>query len=223
MSIDDNQGIYTKELIGLSIATLSLAGTIIGLVVDIPQISDSPMGKIFLVILFFVALLYLVRLIYTRFIREYIALKNRLNEIKSILVDFTSQNANTTINDTIDIDQIKLVSTTKWAKKLKINIQELQHLPNSKVKIVIDKGINDGLVDAMQFKVLHNSRYHELGACECTAFHNQTSLVIDISPNCPVSLSEINRDAVEVRLIDPVITNKVTLLIGGLLHKVDYG
>lgn len=223
MNAAENQSTYTKELFGLSIATLSLAGTIIGLLVDIPQISNSPLGKAFLVIVFLAALVYLVRLIYIRFIREYIALKNRLSEIKSILVDFTSQNSNSPLSGSIDIDQIKLVSTTKWAKRLKINVQELQHLPNSKVKIVIDKGSNDGLIDAMQFKVLHNSRLHELGSCECTAFHDQTSLVIDIPPNCPVSMSEINRDAVEVRIIDPVITNNVTLLIGDLLYKVDYG
>lgn len=219
----EDQSTYRKELYGAIIAAISLTGTILGLLSDIPQVSSSPIGKTILIITLLAAVGYLVGLFYTRFIREYFTLKKRLQEIRDILVDFTSKNANAKIEDLVDIEQINIVSTTRWAKRLSIKVRELQHLPDGKIKIVTDKGRNDGLIDDMQFKVFHNSRLQELGICACTAFHDQSSLVLELPPDCPITLGEINREAVEVRLIDPDVKNKITILIGDLFHKVDYG
>ncbi len=211
-----------NELYLAILATVSAVATLIGLIVDIPAIAQTPAGQIILVLVFLAAVGYIGYFIYTRLLRRLFQLQKSIQEIRRSLVDFTSRNSKTEFKVIIDPDEIKLIQKSKRAKSLLFSVQELDRIADREIKIVIDKGDNDGLLDAMQFKVFHNSRMHEIGLCACTPFERETTLVIQVDPACPIAMSEITRENVEVRLIEPEPSNKVNLLLANLLSIIDY-
>jgi|GEM_PF-2627309 len=215
--------IERRDLITAIVATASAAAAAIGLVADVADVSKTVIGQTILLAILLIAVGYVAYFIYSHLLRGYLEIRNRLQEIKRILVDFTSKHSNMPLNGIIDADEIKLIEKTKRAKSLRLNVQELERLGDREFKIIINKGNNDGLLDAMRFKIFHNSRMNELGLCPCTTFESETTLAITIDPACMIAMSEVTKDKVEVRLIEPAASNKVNLLVANLLYKIDYG
>lgn len=215
-------GLDRKELILVVGAIVTFVATLIGLVADISEVSKSPVGQFILLLILSGAFFYLAYFIYIKALRAYKETKKQLDEIKDMIVKFTSSNANSQIQGCLDLDLINLLIATKKMKKYELGIKELRHLPNNRIKIVIDKGHKHGLMDRMNFKVFHDTRLEELGSCGCTSAHDEATLIIEIGPNCPIALHDIEKGSIEIRLIDPLDTSKVNTLLADLLYELDY-
>lgn len=210
-----------KELISVVVVSISLAATIIGLLVDIPQISNTTYGKTILIIIALALVGYLAYFIWSKEIRAHRNTQKRLDEIKSLLVNFTSQHADAKLEGEVDLDLINLIVDTKRMQQVIVKVTDVQHLPDNKIRIEINKGHSHGLVDPMLFKIFHNSQLMELGICNCTTALDRANLVFSLNQNCPITINEISKDSIEIRLIEPTDSSRFNTLFANLLYALD--
>ena len=143
-----------------------------------------------------------------------------LSQITELISKFTVANANSPLTCEIDPDLINLIIATKHMASTPLKVIDLTPQLNDRIQIIIDKGFGDGIRDGMKFKVFHKQQWTEVGMCGCTATFTQTTLDVPISPNCPIKPSELRKEDIEIRLVEPLDNCKVNQLIASIQQKV---
>ena len=202
-------------------AVLGFVGTIVTLATGIPVISQSVFGRIALIVTGILLSIYLLYLAYTRIIQAYLKAIKRLDQIDELIGLFISSNANRTFQIHVNLDLINLIVATKRISSRPVRVIDMHFLANNSIQIEIDKGFDDGIRDGMQFKVLHKSQLTEIGTCGCTTALRKTTLIVSISPNCPLSQGDILRESIEVRLIEPPDNTKINQLLASVQYMIE--
>lgn len=211
-----------SDFIKVGIATLGFVGTIVGLVADIPQLQQSLVGQISLWLIFILTLGYLSYFTYKVIIQELYRRKKQLDKLREYIVRFTSEYAGQDIRGTINHELINLILATKRMRQLNLLILELQQLSAERIKITIDKGLIHGPIDKMSFKIFHKNQMEEIGNCECTAAHNQSTLIVTKHTACNIHFENLTVENIEIRIIDPNDINIVNYLIADMLFELDF-
>src|SRR5690606_18596333 len=142
-------------------------------------------------------------------------LHKKLEKLKHEVVGYTREKVE--LNGSVDPELINLIMTMKRLRLRSINIKDLQHLPNDQLKITIDMGFVDGLLNAMQYKVFHNGQMDEIGSCKCNIAHHESSLVVTKNETFSRELFQQTKQGdLEVRLIDPHDPSRLNLLLANL-------
>jgi len=210
-----------RKIILLAGSIIATVSSIVTLYTGIPVIAQSTTGRLFLASIIFISVGYLTFFFYKNFIQSYLDMKKRFNECKSLITQFTVDHANNPFVAEIDVSLINLFVLTKRVRSLPLKVTDLTLLSNDRFQIILDKGANDGINDEMQFKIFHKARMAEIGPCNSSPFPKETTLVVTISPHCPVKQHEIRRDDIEVRIIEPMVNNEINEFLAKMRSLIE--
>jgi hypothetical protein len=210
-----------KSVTKIGLPTIGFFGSVVGLMVNLPRVISNPGARIAFGVVILLMLLWLGWAVYDSLIHRLRLVKDELGNIKSLVSSFISNHQGPAFTDQIDLNLINLLTTTRSLRSMVAGVREIKVLSPNQMEVVIDKGYSDGLVSGMEFKVLHSDQLEELGVCRCTPGHDDASLVIDAPAGCPISFLHLQKDALEVRLIDPANASPINRLLADILVAAD--
>lgn len=215
MNIQDRRSL---GLAGLSI--LGIIASIVGLLVDLPNLVLTPVGVAILVLTIVACLSYLGYYLFQSMVAQYVDAEKRLAVVRDVVEHFLAMHANSTVSGPVDVKLIRLMVATKAVAQSNLTIIE-SRTNNSHIELQVDKGLEHGVRDDMRFKVLQSDRLEELGECGCTAGAKKSVLVIRPSPTTPLAGAHLLSSRLEVRPVLPVDNAKVNELIACVLHAIE--
>ncbi len=141
-------------LVSVATGTSSL----IALVANIYQLSDSPLTRDILYAILIGSAGWLVYLLIFRVAISYLRIKSTLGTLRFILSDFKDRNQGKDITGTINIDWIADSIAAKKANALGIKVKQIKRVRNGKAVLEIDKGLNVGITSNLKFIVTYDER-----------------------------------------------------------------
>jgi hypothetical protein len=219
-----NRVAIDKETIGAILSVIVASATFISLVADLGQLSQSMLGKIIIIIVFTITILYLSWFIYSHLLLEKNRINNKLDKIQKLVEGFISNPLHTVINEQLDHEVVYRTVATKQILTKTVPIENIQVRidgTSTIVDIIVKSGLHQGLRDGMLFGIFYKAQMKHIHSCSCTVGYDQSTFTFTIPPNCPVSIHDISVDSLEIRPIIPDGVTIVNKFLAELLYEID--